>query len=76
MYQPVLHYHRCRACEKDCICATLDCKYRATDSERVWCCFLCQDAARDLLAQFTEGEKHHENAQPARRGSVYSSTRN
>jgi hypothetical protein len=42
----VLHYHRCRDCGKDRICAAVPCPHRATIREEEWTCGC--EAARAL----------------------------
>jgi hypothetical protein len=53
--QAVLHYHKCRCCDKDCICATEDCAFRATDQEREYVCYLCVSNGQAFLDQLVAG---------------------
>jgi len=54
-FQAVLHYHRCRCCDKDFICREEECPYRASDKEREWVCFYCIDSGKALIDQFVAG---------------------
>lgn len=39
----VLHAHTCIDCKRLCTCSVVPCPYRASDKEKEWVCYRCEE---------------------------------